>query len=277
MSNDSITKTFLVATGLCVVCSVIVSVAAVQLRPTQEANKLADKRKNILQAAGLWDVQPGEKTNEAVNRLFAQMTPRVLDMETGDFTDAVDATEFDARQAVRDPSRSVSIDDPQGSGIKRRAKYKVVYLLGDPAAPEGVVLPLHGKGLWSTMYGFLALGSDMNTVRGMGFYEHGETPGLGGEVDNPSWKAQWVGKKVYAEDGDVALQVIKGQVDPGASDAEHKLDGLSGATITSRGVTGTLQYWLGTNGYGPFLSKMRERAPSPETTDTKEVESDEQG
>jgi Na+-transporting NADH:ubiquinone oxidoreductase subunit C len=107
------------------------------------------------------------------------------------------------------------------------------------------------------MYGFIALGSDLTTIRGFGFYQHGETPGLGGEIENRSWLAKWPGKVVYDEKGAVKLSVIKGEVDPGVVDARHKVDGLSGATLTARGVSNLLAYWLGENGYQPFLDELR--------------------
>jgi Na+-transporting NADH:ubiquinone oxidoreductase subunit C len=122
---------------------------------------------------------------------------------------------------------------------------------------ETMILPIHGYGLWSTLYGFVALEGDLKTVVGLGFYQHAETPGLGGEVDNPNWKQQWTGKVVYDENGEVAVQVIKGSVDPGMANAEHKIDGLAGATLTSRGVEKLVQFWMGKNGFRPFLDNLK--------------------
>ena len=119
-----------------------------------------------------------------------------------------------------------------------------------------VILPIEGKGLWSTLYGYLAVGRDGNTIRGITFYQHGETPGLGGEVDNPKWKALWPGRKAYDAEGHAAIGVIKGQA-PGAAEAPHKVDGLSGATITSNGVTKLVRFWLGDGGFGKFLAGFR--------------------
>ncbi|MGB0764601.1 MAG: NADH:ubiquinone reductase (Na(+)-transporting) subunit C, partial [Luminiphilus sp.] len=112
-------------------------------------------------------------------------------------------------------------------------------------------------GLWSTLYGFVALESDGNTIAGLGFYEHKETPGLGGEVDNPRWKNLWKGKQVY-RDGAVAISVVKGSVDQGSDAANWQVDGLSGATLTSRGVSNLVQYWLGEDGFEPYLRNLRE-------------------
>ncbi|WP_339898682.1 Na(+)-translocating NADH-quinone reductase subunit C [uncultured Gilvimarinus sp.] len=254
-SNDSIKKTVTVTLLLCIVCSVVVSTAAVLLRPVQEVNKSLDFKRNILSAAGLL-----EKSDKAsVESLFAErVTTQVVDLASGTFTDAVDPANYDQRKASKDPARSTDLSpDEDIAKISRREEYAVVYLIEGDSGLETLVLPVRGYGLWSTLYGFLALKSDLNTVEGFGFYEHGETPGLGGEVDNPSWKAQWEGKEVYDEDGNVELTVIKGTVDPQSKNADHQIDGLSGATLTSRGVTNLVQFWLGEDGYKSFITNLK--------------------
>ena len=117
---------------------------------------------------------------------------------------------------------------------------------------------MHGKGLWSTMYGYVALERDGSTVRGVTFYEHGETAGLGGEVSNPIWNAKWVGKETTGPEGEILFRVARGAVEPGSPGEEHAVDGLSGATLTSNGVTYLIKYWLGEQGFGPFLERFRE-------------------
>ena len=118
-------------------------------------------------------------------------------------------------------------------------------------------MPIKGYGLWSTLHGFLALESDLKTVVGLGYYEHAETPGLGGEVDNPSWKAKWVGKEVFGDNNEIMIKVVKGAVDSASPKAKYQMDGLSGATLTSRGVENMLQYWLSDQGFGPYFDKVR--------------------
>ena len=98
---------------------------------------------------------------------------------------------------------------------------------------------------------------DFNTVAGLEFYDHKETPGLGGEIVNPRWKAIWKGKEVYSDAGDVVISVIKGSVDKRNEKAKYQVDGLSGATITSNGVTNLLSFWLGEMGYGPLIKQIR--------------------
>lgn len=252
-NNDTIGKTITVTVLLCVVCSVIVSAAAVLLKPQQIANKELDRKTNILAAAGLME------PSKSVNELFAQITTKVVDLETGKFTDAVDAETFDARKASKDPALSHALDRQVDiASIKRQSKYQTVYLVEKEGQVETIILPVHGYGLWSTLYGFLALEGDLNTVVGLGFYSHAETPGLGGEVDNPLWKSQWPGKKVYADGAmEPLLGLIKGKVDPVAANAAHQIDGLSGATLTSDGVTKLVKFWMGKNGYAPFLTNLK--------------------
>nr|WP_067294836.1 Na(+)-translocating NADH-quinone reductase subunit C [Marinobacterium profundum] len=252
-ANDSIKKTITVTVLLCVVCSVVVSAAAVLLKPQQVSNKELDRKSNILSAAGI--SEPGKSVDE----LFAQITTKIVDLETGKFTDAVNVATYDAIKAAKDPARSIKLDRQDDiASIKRQARYMPVYLVQDGDQIERIILPVHGYGLWSTLYGFLALEGDLNTVVGLGFYSHAETPGLGGEVDNPAWKALWPGKQVYAEGSmEPLLHLIKGNVNPSSADAAHQIDGLSGATLTSNGVSNLVKFWLGENGYAPFLANLR--------------------
>ena len=251
-SNDSTAKTLTVALLLCIVCSVIVSTAAVSLKPRQEANKTLDRKRNILAAAGMLDAE------RSVEEQFADITPRLVDLRTGKFSDDLDAGKYDQRKAAKDPAMSEALSKERDqAGIARRENYAIVYLAQDSGGDiDKIILPIHGAGLWSTLYGFLALESDGNTVAGLGFFEHGETPGLGGEVDNPRWKGLWPGKQVY-RDGEVAVQLIKGAVDPASPNADWQVDGLSGATLTARGVSNLVQFWLGDDGFAPFLENLK--------------------
>lgn len=245
----------LFATIVCVVCGLAVATAAVSLSEMQAANKLLDKRKNVLLAAGL--ASPDESlSGEEINKRFSAIEPVVVNLETKTVEqDAVDPTEYDPRAAKNKPELSFAAP-PNNASISRIPQYQIAYLVKDGGNVSGVVIPVEGYGLWSTLYGFLALDSDGQTIRGLAFYEHGETPGLGGEVDNPNWKALWTGRKAFDEEWDPEIEVIKGQAGP-PEDAPYQVDGLSGATITSNGVTQLLHFWLGEDGFGPYLEKFR--------------------
>ena len=243
-------KTLLVAFLLCIVCSVLVSTAAVKLKPMQEANKKLDVKKNLLVAAGM--VQ-STAAKEEIETAYSKVTPLLIDLATGDIVEG-DIENYDQKKAAKDPKRNVMIASKDDfSGIKMRAKVAKAYLVKEDGETKMIVLPVHGKGLWSTMYGFLVLEPSTTTVKGIGYYAHGETPGLGGEIDNPSWKASWKGKTILDENFEPVLKVVKG-----AAKTDTEIDGLSGATLTANGVSGTIKYWLGANGFGPFLAKFRD-------------------
>lgn len=251
-NNDTVGKTLLVAFTLCVVCSVIVSTAAVTLRPLQEANKTVAKKRNILLAAGL--LAEGADLEQA----FRQVQPRVVDLSTGEYVEGADPAQYDPQITAKDPTLGVAIPpDEDLAKIHHRARRATVYLVQENGRLRSVILPVYGLGLYSTLYGFLALAGDGDTVQGLRFYEHGETPGLGGEIDNPRWLAKWQGKQVYDEEGRLRLAVVKGGVDPTSPEARYHVDAISGATMTSRGVSGLMRYWLGKQGFRPYLTKIR--------------------
>ena len=256
MNGDSTAKTLLVALLLCVVCSVVVSSAAIGLRERRLENKSLYEKRNLLVVAGLID--EGVSDRQAILEAYGSVEAKVVDFGTG-FDVDMDAESYDQQRAAKDPSSFHTIAAQEDlAGIKTRAKYGKVYLIRREGEVSMIVVPVKGKGLWSTLYGFVALEADADTVRGIGFYQHGETPGLGGEIDNPSWRALWRGKRIYGPDGAAAIEVVKGRVDASAQGAVHKIDGLSGATITSVGVQNLVNYWFGQGGYGPFLETMRE-------------------
>lgn len=259
---DSTRYTVLFATGVSIVCALLVATAAVGLRSRQEANALLYKQKNVLLAANL--VRPGEgKSATELQTIFDQrIKVRVVDLKTGQLVpeDQFDAKGYDQRKARNDPalSRAAAPNDAQ---IMRLPKYGTVYqVAGAGGQIEQMVLPIEGMGMWGTVYGFLALDRDGNTVRGLTFYEQKETPGLGGEISNPKWQALWVGRKAYDAQWTPQLRVIKGQAGPAATDP-HQVDGLSGATITSNGITRVVRFWLSPEGYAPFLKGLKSPTP----------------
>jgi Na+-transporting NADH:ubiquinone oxidoreductase subunit C len=255
-NKDSIVGTVLVAFSVCLICAIVVSTAAVSLKPAQQANIERDRQMNILAAAGL--LQEGVPVEEQ----FEAVETRVVDLRTGTFSDDVDPASYNHLQAAKSTGELSSGFEELGTDdiaqIGRRENYSVVYLVYDDSDNlDKVILPVRGYGLWSTMQGFLALEEDMSTVAGIGFFAHKETPGLGGEIDNPNWKQNWEGKQVY-DSGELALEVIKGSVDPNASNAEYRVDGLGGATLTTRGVDNMVQFWLGEYGFKEFLNNLKE-------------------
>ncbi|WP_020558057.1 Na(+)-translocating NADH-quinone reductase subunit C [Thiofilum flexile] len=252
LPNDSTKKTVGVALALCLVCAVAVSTTAVALKPIQDVNKTLNRKQNIIDIGQL--APPGTPIDEA----FKNVEAKVVDLQTGEYVNDIDPEKFDARAAAIDPKQNVVLTREQDiASIKRRAKYATVYLVKENDQLKKVILPVSGYGLWSTLYGFLALEGDLNTVVGLGFYEQAETAGLGGEVDNPMWKAKWPGKTLYDEQGNLVIQVTKTVAPADDPRSKHQVDALSGATLTSNGVNNLLHFWLGKDGFGPYLQKLR--------------------
>ena len=222
MPSDA-SRTLAFAAAVCIGCAAVVSSAAVLLRERRRDNAAVYEATNVLAAAGL--AQPGEHLDaDDVAARFETIEPIVVELPSGD----APATLYEVRAA--DGSRSM------------------------------VVLPISGQGMWSTLRGFVCLRADLETICGLTFYDHGETPGLGARVDDPKWQARWVGRRAYDEAGAVRIEVGKGPAGPPSEDP-YVVDGITGATVTSRGVTRLLRFWLGEGGFGPYLQAQRERQP----------------
>ncbi|MDP2100701.1 MAG: Na(+)-translocating NADH-quinone reductase subunit C [Methylobacter sp.] len=259
LGNDSLEKTIAIAVALCLVCAVLVSFSAVALKPLQVHNKELDMKQNILDVAGL--LQEGSDIDSAFSE---KIEAKIVDLETGDYVEDMNADEYDQRKAAKDPALSVAIPkDKDIAHIRVKAKYAKVFLVKEDGAIKSIILPVNGYGLWSTLYGFLSVDPDGQTVQSINFYDQAETPGLGGEVVNPTWRALWKGKKVYAEteqaalSEEPALSLIKGVVDSAKPGSQHQVDGLAGATLTSTGVTNLVKYWMSKEGFAPYLAKVR--------------------
>jgi len=278
MARESTRQTFQVALLLCLVCSFLVSFSAVTLRERQKQNRADEMRRNILKAAfpGQLDAEGGfeelfeERGVKDLSEFFERFVKsRRVTMGTGEDVATTEAErDYDQVEASRDPASSSGLDLAASpgrdiAGIKRREDVGWVHLVqaastaGDDGRVETVVVPIRGYGLWSTLKGFIAIdvaslrgGPEAATVRGLAYYSHGETPGLGGEVDNVNWKSKWPGKRIFDKAWAVQLRVTKSPSGP------HDVDALTGATITSNGVSNMLAFWLGEDGYGPFLRRL---------------------
>ena len=253
--RDSIANTLIVAISLSLAASILVAGTAIALKPVQETNEARYRQQIILDVAGLYE--PGGD----IGSLFGNIDTRMVDLESGTYTDAVSAEGFDAIAAAKDPELGISISvDADIANIRQRSRFAPVYLVQKNDTIDQVILPVYGSGLWSTMYGFLALAPDGSTVRGLRFYEHAETPGLGDQIDKPDWREKWIGKQVFADSDQPRIEVIRGFVTDGTEDALYQIDGISGATLTGRGVTNLVRYWTGPEGFGPFLATLRGEA-----------------
>jgi len=283
INKDSIPNTFFVATAVCLVCSLLVSTAAVGLKSMQDRNVSIDRKTNILRVAGFTS---DEIKEIGVDELFAdRFDVQIIDLDTGEIASEEDLKDcFDYLKIESYDDGLVNYDQFKASkskveqcaqkedkaldiaGIKYRENFSHVYLLMDESGDniEQYVLPIRGYGLWSTLKGFLSVKPDFQTIVGLTYYEHAETPGLGGEVDNEQWKNKWIDKQIFDPNGDVKIRVVKGK----AGDDPYGVDGLSGATITSNGVSNMLKYWLGPDGFGPYINRIKSGSSSASINST---------
>lgn len=250
MADISSLKPFYSTLILAFACSALVALAAVGLRPMQDTNRALDQKKNILIAGGLYD------DTKTVEEMFANIKTRLVDLPSGKFIPETElkVEDYDLAEARLDADKSTLLaKDDDKARIRRRENISIVYMVYDGTQLSQIILPVRGKGLWSTMYAYVAIGADLNTISGVSFYEHGETPGLGGEIENPRWQSAWAGKEIYAQNGKTAFTIAKTKANP---QDIHQIDGLSGATFTAKGVGDLMLFWFGDNGFKPFLEQL---------------------
>lgn len=245
MNTNSNSYVMAFTIGLCVTVSSVLAVLATVLKPTQLAAAEFDRQKNVMMAAGM--LKPGDtRTREELEALYEKQVKRiVIDTRDGSVV---------AGKTIAD------IDKLNADAVEADSKDRMAFRMIETAlTPDGkldaIILPVSGKGLWSTLYGYLALDADKNHVKGIQFYKHGETPGLGGEIENPKWTAKWQGKEILNDKGElVSVTVKKGKVNESIeSEKRHSVDGLAGATITSNGVSKFVLRDL--NAFSTYLQK----------------------
>ena len=261
MTNESPLKAILVVVGVALVCSIMVSTTRVLLAPAPTLTIDLERARHLLFAAGLV-LSPGAPDDDEVRSVFGRLQPVLIDLAAGAEVSTPDAAGYDQRNAAIDPEQSVAIPkDHDLARLGRRAPYAPAYHLPGDGNGGGIVLPLHGKGMWSTIYGYIGLSADYRTVLGISFYEQAETPGVGDRFLEPAWLSGWHGKEVYGPDGAMRLRVSLAQ--PDDANARYTIDAISGATVTSERIGDIVRYWLGDDGFGPYLEALRKQDTSP--------------
>jgi len=229
--------TFRFAAIVTIVCSVLLAGAATILKPLQEENERVDVQKNILASVGIVPEEGQSFSKDKISELYqTNIKELVVDTE-GRLVEGKKPSDLEA-------------------GVDTGQMPLYEYILDGEI--QAYVFPVSGKGLWSTIYGYIALDVDAETVRGITFYKHGETPGLGGEVEKEWFTDNFKGKRIFDENGNlVSITVVKGKVEGTVPESEawHYVDGISGSTLTARGVTNFLKSDL--KKYEPFLREIR--------------------
>ena len=250
--KNSVTHTILVAFFISLFCSILVSTSVILLRPKQLENQQAHSGdKNVIHL--IQSIEGAGTAEEILKRIEA----RLVDISTGEYITDIDVHNFKSREAASDPNLSIIIPpDLDIAMIERRAMFAAVNLVKENNQIKYIVLPVYGSGMWSKLYGYIALEADGNTIAGLKFYDHAETPGIGDKVDKLAWLGKWQGKHIYQEDGMPAIEIVKGKV---AAETPNQVDALTGATKTGVGVTNLLRYWFGKHGFQLYLEKFRNR------------------
>lgn len=209
--------------GITIVLGFLLSFTAASLKAKQDFNIEIDIKKNILSSLNIPADQSQKLSQSAIQKLFEEEIT------------------------------TLNIDE---SGMKSDDGALSVYIATDGEQPTGYSIPISGKGLWSTIYGYIALEPDGKTVKGITFYQHGETPGLGGELEKDWFTSNFVGKQIYNKEGElVSIEIVKGQVNPSNINAIHQVDGISGSTLTTKGMNQFIAHDL--NIYKPFLDRVK--------------------
>lgn len=225
-------KTFLFAFVMCLVCALVLTTAVTLLKDRQQENVKLDKQRNILKALGFLEPDHTYARQDIVN-IYQNYVRDMWMLPSGELV---------AEQTTG--ALPLYVVFPEGGHLARYA------------------IPISGYGLWSWIYGFLALDGDGKTVAGVTFYQHGETPGLGGEVEKEWFQSQFAGKKIVDEQGNfVSVTVVKGKAKDVMPDRlDYAVDGISGATITAFGVRDFIRADL--LKYEPLSSHLRQTVPS---------------
>ncbi len=230
---------FMFAASVTVICSLLLASAATLLKDRQQENIKLDMQKNILASAGY--IEDGkEYTRTNILSMYESNIKSMVINLSGDKSDDKTVEQLDK---------------------KKDTDLLPLYYSQENDEIKSYILPISGKGLWSTIYGYLALEPDVNTVKGITFYQHGETPGLGGEIVQDWFRNNFIGKKVYSPTGElVSISVVKGKVKGSVPESEeyHYVDGISGSTLTGNGLTNFLKTDL--LKYEPFFNKIRSKA-----------------
>jgi len=267
MGKDSPLKALIVVLAVSLACSILVSTASITLKPIQLLNQKVERSRHIVALTGLVPIDK-ELSNEEILQAVEQLDVRVINIATGEFDDSIDPEQFDTRAAVNNPELSVAIaaaDDLARLG--RRAQHAIVYLVWEDNELKRTIVPIHGQGMWSTLYGLLALEVDLNTIAAVTFYEQGETAGLGDQITQPDWQAKWQGRQIYNDQGEVHFRVAAGSVADGTPAARHQVDAISGATVTADSVSRLVEFWFGANVYQTFLNNLKNQPPTRQVAD----------
>ncbi len=245
-STESAPRSILIAVCIALFCSAMVSGAVYFLRPLQAAYASLERNEVILRAAGRL---PSDPSDRAVVNAYLELDARVVDLASGRPTTTLDGHVYDhwATTGV-DPGPSLAKMDSVGLNVLPR--YVPLYLVSGAAGVKQVILPVHGRGMWSMLMGYLVLEPDLRTIAALAIYKHGETPGIGDRILEDTWLQSWQGKRLYDASGEVRISMNANKNIP----PQFHVDAITGATVTSQAVARMIAFWAGA--YTPVLRQL---------------------
>lgn len=226
LPNADPRKTIGIALLVALVCSFAVSLTAVTLKPLHDANRLRESAASLV---------------EVMQTLgFDLPRERLVELASGSYV-------------AQNPKTSIDLGPERDlAGLGEVESVAEVYELRRGDRLELVVLPVRGTGYQSLIKGYLVLQEDLETVAALTFHEQNETPGIGAKIVDKAWQALWIGKRVTDADGAIRIKAVRGD-----SAGVHEVDGITGATRTMNGINNMLRFWLGPDGYGPYLARLK--------------------
>lgn len=250
--RDSTRRTILVSLAICFACSVAVSISTVLLRPIRSEHARLAREARVRE---MLSRQPG--LSGLVGDLpDVDLEQWVVELATGARAPEIDPASFDPQRAATDPGAGRVVPAERDiARIKHQARHAVVTVVRRADVIQTLVLPVFGRGYASVIHATVAIAADGKTIQGLTIDRHGETPGIGSEIEEPEWLRQFSGKQALDEEGLPTLEVVTDE--PSNEPARSRVDFISGATRSSLGVGRALRFWLGEDGYGPFLARVR--------------------
>ncbi|MBF9029030.1 FMN-binding protein [Rhodobacterales bacterium HKCCE3408] len=246
LPNDSRTKTIAVAFAVSATCAILVSAATVYLRPIQTANRAAEEQARI---ESLVRGIPG--MSALLERSGGTLSTVVIDLDRGRAAETVTPVTLEA--ALADPANWTTLGPGEDlAGLGQRPDYAQVFLLRDGEDVSLVLLPISGAGYNGRIDAALALTGDMNTIAGLSITSQSETPGLGARIEEEAWLSDFPGTRTRDDSGTLRFTVARG-----SAGSVYEVDGITGATRTSNAMTRIIRFWLGPDGYEPFLNAVR--------------------
>lgn len=251
MNTNNNVYTVIYTTVIVVVAAAILSVAAMALKPMQQANIKAETISQMLMAAGLTDTDAlSRMSNDQILSMYSEKARAafIIDaagQKTGELNTEV--SDIELQDNLKLENKNIASGNPS----------LPVYVF-DKDGEEINVIPVYGAGLWGPVWGYIAFNASCTEIVGAYFDHSSETPGLGAKIKDEAWfRDQFKGERVNFSKPDDSFDIVKGGAPAGVKD-DSQVDAITGATMTCNGLEAALDTWF--KAYMPFLMMKAEAA-----------------